>query len=161
MPADLGKSITSLGSFDESLASLFRFDRIRITRLCEIVQYAFMFSLFAIGVGWVIDKAFAHLYPVKGDAEGEEGKLKNMGQVIRTSLILALQVVVGALAVFYVRKVIDIVPPIINLAPSVYIKHLNTSEATGEMALAVCFIGIQANGVRELEKIRFFSTSKE
>lgn len=158
MPADLGKPITTLGSFHESLESLFRFDSIRITRLCEIIQYAFMFSLCAIVAGYVIDKAFTHMYPVKGDSED---KLIGMGQVTRTSLILALQVVVGALSVFYIRKVIDLVPPIINLAPSIYIKHLNTSEASGEMALAVCFIGIQANAVKELEKIRFYATSKE
>lgn len=158
MPAELGRPVTSVGSFHESLESLFRFDRIRITRLCEIIQYAFLFSLFSIAVGYTIDKAFAHFYPIKGDSKDE---LSNMGQVIKTCVTLALQVVVGALAVFYVRKIINLVPPIINLAPSIYIKHYKVAESEGELALAICYIGIQANAIHELEKIRNYGTSKE
>ena len=109
-------------------------------------------------MGLVVDKLFTPLYPVKGEAK--KG-LSNMGQVVKTVLILALQVVLGALAVFYVRKTINIIPPIINLAPAVYIHHRSVPESQGEMAVAICFIGIQANAVKELEKIRYYGSKEE
>ena len=147
---------TNVGSFQDSFRSLVTFDRIRITRIFEIIQYAFLFSIAAIFAGAVIDRLFAPLYPIHGE---DSAPLKGTGESVHTVLTLALQVVVGALTVFYIRKVVDLIPPIVNLAPEVYIKHRGVSESQGEMSLAIIFVGIQMNAIRELEKLRNYGSN--
>lgn len=144
----------SLGGFRDAYKSLVAFDSIRITRLCEIVQYAFLFSIAAIFAGTCIDRFFSHLYPAKGADPAK--KLQSTKQATTTALTLALQVAVGALTVFYIRKIADLVPPLINLAPTRYLKHRNVSESQGEMSLSIAFVGIQTNAVLQLQKLRDF-----
>jgi hypothetical protein len=96
---------SNVGSMEDALISLFRMDRIRITRLFEIIQYAFMFSILAIIVGAFLDKLFAPMYPIKGD---DDTPLSSMGQLMKTALIIAVQVVLGALSVFYIRKIVAV-----------------------------------------------------
>jgi hypothetical protein len=133
----------------EAVKSFFKMDRIRITRLCEIVQYALLFSILALLVGKAIDTTFAHFYPAKG-----EESIKNLSQFIRSGLVVSIQVVLSALAVFYMRKLIDIVPIFVNFAPGVYVPHWRANESSGEISLAIIFIAIQAEAIHQLEKMR-------
>ena len=142
----------NLHGFGDRFKSLVTFDKIRITRLLEILQYAFLFTIFAVIVGYFLDKLFFKLYPVDGFKE--DSKIKGIGQKAHTILVLALQVMAGAVAIFYMRKIIDLIDPFINLSPDVYIKHRHVNEASGELAIAVAYIGVQTNALKQLEKIR-------
>lgn len=135
-------------TFSEHVKSFFRFDAIRVTRLFEIIQYAFLFSAFAIVTGKVIDRFFENFY--------QKDEIKTTSEYYKTGLVLCAQVVVSALTVFYMRKLLDIVPIVINLAPSKYIPHWKNNEATGEISLAIAFIGIQQAAVKQLERMRDF-----
>jgi hypothetical protein len=70
--------------------------------------------------------------------------------------MLTVQGVLSALLVFYMRKFIDIVPPILNFAPGRYEAHRNVAEVSGEMSLSLLYIGVQANAIAQLEKIRYW-----
>lgn len=149
----------NLRGFSDRLHSLLAFDRIRLTRILEILQYAFLFTICAVAVGYFVDNAFQRFYPVNGFKEDD--KIKGPGEVVRTVLTLAVQVMIGAVCVFYIRKIIDLVNPIVNLAPSVYIKHRNVSEASGELSFAIAYIGIQVNAMKQLEKLRTVGQQNE
>ena len=149
----MGTEITNnLRGFADRFKSLIAFDRIRITRLCEILQYAFLFTILAVSIGYMIDNLFYHFYPIDGFKEDEE--IKSFRHIVRTILTLALQVMVGAVAVFYIRKIIDLIDPFVNLAPHVYVKHKHVQEASGELAFSIAYIGIQVNALKQLEKLR-------
>jgi hypothetical protein len=144
----------NLRGFQDRLRSLLKFDEVRITRIFEILQYAFLFTLFAVAVGYSIDRFFSQFYVA--DSFDEQDKLRTKSQVARTLAIISLQIMFGAVCVFYIRKVVDLVNPVLNLNPAAYIKHRNVSEASGELAFAIAFIGIQVSAIRQLEKIRAF-----
>ena len=72
-----------------------------------------------------------------------------------TIFILALQVMIGAIGVYYIRKLIDVIPPIVDISSKEhpYVAHLGVSEAKGEISLAIIFVGIQTNAIHALEEI--------
>jgi hypothetical protein len=136
-------------SLAERLASLFRVDCIRGSRLLETAQYAFIYSLLCLPVGVALDRTFTGLYP-----RVEEGQLYSRRQLWTAVFMVVLQVVVNAVVIFYVRKVASIFPFFFNFCPKRYISHYHVEELFGEVAIAMIFVGVQTNLISVLEKIR-------
>jgi len=144
------KPIEEPKSTKQALKSLFAVDCIRGNRLLETIQFAIIYGALAIFIGAGIDGLFDKWQPVD-----RKKKLSTKGFAINLGICLA-QVTVSALAVFYMRKLIAVVPPLINLCPSRYVPHAGVHEFEGEIAVAMIFIGVQTSFISRLEMLRTF-----
>ncbi|NBU16858.1 MAG: hypothetical protein EBS48_07570 [Actinobacteria bacterium] len=136
-------------TFRERFASLIRVDCIRTSRLLETCQYACVYTLLCLPLGIAVDSLFAKLHPAV-----EEGKKLTKAQLWKAVFVCALQVIVDALAIFYVRKVANLVPFLFNICPRSYVAHYHVDEFFGEAAIAIIFVGVQTGLVRTLELLR-------
>jgi hypothetical protein len=136
-------------TFSERLTSLIRVDCIRTSRLLETCQYAAVYALLCLPVGICVDSLFAKLHPTV-----EEGKPITKGRLWISVLVCVLQVMVDALAIFYIRKVANLVPFIFNFCPQRYVAHYHVDEFFGEAAIAIIFVGVQTKLVKTLELLR-------
>jgi hypothetical protein len=135
--------------FAERLQSLFRMDCIRVSRILETAQYAVLFGILTLIVGFGIDCLFRPLYPVVPKEEKLHGK-----RTLQVVGIILLQIMVSAVSVLYIRKVADIVPFVFEICPSRYIPHYKVKEIEGEIAIALAFVGIQTSLIDNLAKLR-------
>ena len=136
-------------SFQERLLSLVRVDCVRTSRLLETCQYACLYTLLCLPAGIAIDSLFAALHP-----QVEEGKKLPKGQLWKAVFVCVLQVMVDALAIFYVRKVANLVPFLLNFCPKSYVAHYHVDEFFGEAAIAIIFVGVQTRLVKTLDLLR-------
>lgn len=133
----------------EAIRSLFAVDCVRGSRLFETVQFALIYGVLAIFIGAGIDALFVKILPPKDE------KLNGRQFIVTLSICLA-QVAVSALAVFYMRKLAEVIPPLINLCPSRYVPHAGVQEFEGEIAVAMIFIGVQTAFIGRLDSLRQF-----
>ena len=147
----------------QAVKSLFTMDRIRLTKICEIIQYAFLFAVIAIFVGKLIDRLCENLYPVKVSEETKGAKIDSIGSLMRTILVISFQVILGAIGVYYIRKIIDVIPPVVNLSSAAhpYVPHQGVSESKGEISLAIIFVGVQTSAIHQLELVRDYKGEKK
>ena len=135
--------------FTTRLQSLVRMDCVRISRILETAQYAVIFGILALIVGFAIDCLFRPLYP----PTPEDRKLHGSA-ALRAVGILLLQIMFSAVAVLYIRKLGEIVPFLFEFCPSKYVPHYKVKELEGEMAIALAFVGIQTTLIETLETLR-------
>jgi hypothetical protein len=136
----------------EALRSLFSVDCVRGSRLLETIQFAFIYGILAIFIGAWIDALF---FKIKQPPLSDDKRLD--GQQFAETICLCLaQVILSALAVFYMRKIVGVIPPLFNFCPSHYVPHAGVHEFEGEIAVAMIFIGVQTTFVRRLELLRRF-----
>lgn len=145
-------------SFGERFESLVTMDCIRISRILETAQYALIFGILALLVGFGIDCLFRPLYP----AVGKDKKLRGTALWRALGVVMA-QIMVSAIAVIYVRKVGELVPFLFEFCPSKYVPHYKVKELEGEMAIALAFVGIQTSFIDTVAKLResFFYHKEE
>ena len=136
-------------TFAARLKSLLMVDCIRLSRLLETCQYACLYSLLCLPIGVGIDRMFAGLYPVV-----KEGNGYNRRQVRRAILACMLQVMFDAVAIFYIRKIVYLLPFMFDICPSKYVSHYHVNEVIGEAAIALIFVGVQTNLIESLDKLR-------
>ena len=143
----------------EALKSLFRFDCVRLSRLFETAQAAVLYSSIVLFLGAGIDRLFQNAYPLKRRDYSEAGggpPVLSSRQFSTTLLCMLGQVALSCLAVFYVRHVVDVIP-FLNLCPSSYISGLGVSEVlSGELSVALVFVGVQTDLLFQLEQLRRF-----
>lgn len=141
-------------TFSEALKSLFTFDCIRFSRLAETAQYAAIYAFLALFVGVGLDTACAQLYPIKDDG----GPIRTWSQAWGTIGVMVLQVVVSAVMVFYLRKVAQLFPLLLNLCPSKYKVGYHVPERVGEIAIALVYVGSMGTLLKNLDRVREFMT---
>ena len=142
----------------DALRSLFRFDCVRLSRLFETLQAAVLYSSIVLFLGAGIDRLFQGAYPVKRQDYSEAGSPPKLSsrQFFTTLLCVLGQVGLSCLAVFYVRHIVDAIP-FLNLCPSSYISGLGVSEVlSGELSVALVFVGVQTDLLFQLEQLRRF-----
>jgi hypothetical protein len=143
----------------EALRSLFQHDCVRLSRLFETVQASALYGVLVLFLGAAIDRAFQNLYPVRRRdyAEGAAPPARlTGGEFVRTLFVALAQVAVSAVGAFYVRRLVELVP-FLNLCPKKYISALGVSEVlSGEMAIALVFVGVQLDLVWQLERLRTY-----
>ena len=132
----------------ERIESLVRVDCIRLSRLLETAQYAMLYAVLCIPIGIGIDRLFSRAYP-----RIEEGGTYSRKQCVHAVLVVALQVAFNAICIFYMRKLVNIVPVFLKLCKA-YVSHYHIEEFFGEVAIAVVFVGIQTNLISVLDKLR-------
>lgn len=116
--------------------SLFNVNNIRLNELLETAQFTIMYGLVGFLCGTYINK----LSP-KFD------KTKSTWEIL---LEILGETVVLSICIFYIRKLVKIIPFIVHLpGKSRYIPYMS-SEFEGEIALSLIFVTLQTN---LLEKI--------
>lgn len=117
----------------DNLASLTRFDLVRVSKLIQQIQSTLVVFILAFFLGSLIDK----LFPTVGDP----------AQISNFTLFkdLALQLALMTIAAFYIMKFAKVVPFFFALSRD-YIPNAHNEAAEGAaLALAVIFGGIQRN----------------
>jgi hypothetical protein len=137
--------------FGERFVSLVRFDRVRITRILENVQYGAVYAFCALFLGSLLDHVVRPLYP-----KGEPKDPLTWRGFWRVAGAVVVQVILNVIVVFYMRKLADLMPPVINLAPHTYLPHYHVTEFTGELALALVFIATQTTLLDQVGRARRF-----
>ena len=141
--------------FSQRLQSLLRVDCIRASRILETCQYAALYTLMCLPVGILIDSLFARMYP----KVSEEGKGLTRGEAWWAVLTCTLQVMLDAVVIFYIRKVANLFPFMLDfLCYDKYVPHYKVAEIFGEAAMALIFVGCQTSLIDTLARLRkYFS----
>ena len=125
--------------FISRVRKLFNLNTIRINEIAEIIQYTILYGIVAFYVGTWINATFPHFDKSKSTTE-------LMLEVLGETIILTI-------CVFYIRKLVKIVPFIFHLpGKKAYNPYLST-EFHGEIVISVIFITLQTNLVKKLEEL--------
>jgi hypothetical protein len=128
----------------ERIRSLFLFDEVRIMELLETIQFGIGYLFIGFGAGTILDYSFPHF---KEDIDTRSLFLE-----------VLLQGILLAIAVFYVRKIVKIMPFLFVLHTDIngdgkigkYHPYL-ASEYSGEVMIAVVMLGAQFNLIKKLD----------
>ncbi len=142
-------------TFREAFKSLINIDCARWSRLAETAQYAAIYAFLSFFVGTGIDALCRHLYPDKGD-----DKIKTQGQFWGTFGVVLLQVILGAIGVFYIRKLGQLFPLLMNFCPSKYIVSYHVPERVGEIAIALVFVATMGTLLHSVDLMRQYTTGE-
>jgi hypothetical protein len=137
-------------TFGQSVWSLIDLDTIRLSRIAETAQYAAIYAILALFVGVGLDMLCAKIYPVK------DGVIETWPQFWGTAGVVLLQVIISAVMVFYMRKVAQLFPLILNFCPSRYKVGYHVPERVGEIAIALVFVGAMSTLLKNMDRMRFF-----
>ena len=124
--------------FSERFYKLVTLDKIRMIKLLEIIQYAFLYIIVTMGFGI----AFENLFPVPD----------NDKSIIYILLEIFAQCILSAIAVFYIRKIVKLFPFILSRI-SGYQSH-KIDEYNGEIIIGLIFVGIQTNLIEKFDILR-------
>lgn len=143
-----------------ALESLLRFDCVRLSRLLETVQAAVLYSVLVLFAGAFLDRFLQNAYPLRRASSPSASPTPSppeklsRAQFWKTLALVLVQVALSGLAVFYVRHIVNIIP-FFNLCPSTYISGLGVTEVmTGELSVAIVFVGVQTNLLHQMELLR-------
>jgi hypothetical protein len=125
--------------FITRVRSLFNVNNIRLNELLETAQFTIMYGLVAFFCGTYINKLFP-----KFDSS------KPSWQIL---LEILAETVVLSICVFYIRKLVKIIPFIAYFpGKSRYIPYMS-AEFEGEIALAVIFVSLQTNLLEKIQEL--------
>lgn len=117
---------------------LISMDHVRRYKLLEIIQYAFLYAIVTIPMTVFIENLFS-------DANPNESWWKIFLEVI-------LQLIVIAIVVFYIQKIVKIVPFIFGNGTE-YNKY-RTFEYNGTITIGLIFVGTQTNLIDKIEILK-------
>lgn len=128
----------------ERIRSLFLFDEIRVMELLETIQFGVGYLVVGFLAGTVLDYSFPHYK--------EDTSTKDL------FFEVLLQGILLAIAVFYVRKIVKIMPFLFVLHTDIngdgrvgkYHPYLAT-EYSGEVMIALVMLGAQFNLIKKLD----------
>ena len=127
--------------FTSKLNSLITIDKIRLLKLTEITQYAILYALFSIFISISIEYLFNQIFPYTEDETIPE----IMFEVV-------IQCIVLSLAVYYLRKVVQLIPFIFYYYTDY--KSYKTMEYQGTITMAFIFFGTQTNLIEKIELLK-------
>ena len=125
--------------FMSRLRKLFNLNTIRINEISETIQYTILYGIVTFYVGIWTNSAFPAFDKTKSNVE-------LMLEVLGQTIFLAL-------CVFYIRKLVKIVPFLFYLpGKRAYNPYLST-EFHGEIVVSIIFITLQTNLIKKLEEL--------
>ena len=129
----------SKSHFMSRLRKLFNLNTIRINEISETIQYTILYGIVTFYVGVWTNAAF----PV---FDKSKSSWQLMLEVLGQTIFLAL-------CVFYIRKLVKIVPFLFYLpGKRAYNPYLST-EFHGEIVVSIIFITLQTNLIKKLEEL--------
>jgi hypothetical protein len=128
----------------ERIRSLFLFNEVRVMELLETIQFGIGYLVVGFLAGTILDYSFPHY---KEEISTQELFLE-----------VLLQGVLLAITVFYVRKIVKIMPFLFVLGSDIngdgkvdkYHPYMAT-EYSGEVMIAVVMLGAQFNLIKKLD----------
>jgi hypothetical protein len=128
--------------FEQRVKSLFAADTIRFMQLFEILQYGFLYIFVSFFVGSFLDTAFS-------EPDEKDTTSKLLVEVIVQSLLFVL-------SVFYIRKIVKLVPLAISVKG---FRPYETDEYSGEMIIAVVLVATQFGLLKKIDILsrRFYN----
>lgn len=120
--------------FEQRLESLLAMDSIRQSQLFEIIQYGFLYIFASFFIGSFVDTLFS-----LPDEKTSTGKLL---------LEIVLQSLLFVLSVFYIRKLVKLVPLAVS---SKGYRPYETAEYSGEMIIAVVLVATQFGLLKKID----------
>ena len=125
--------------FMSRLRKLFNLNTIRINEITETIQYTILYGIVTFYIGIWTNAAFPAYDKTKSTVE-------LMLEVLGQTIFLAL-------CVFYIRKLVKIVPFLFYLpGKRAYNPYLST-EFHGEIVVSIIFITLQTNLIKKLEEL--------
>ena len=125
--------------FMSRLRKLFNLNTIRINEITETIQYTILYGIVTFYIGIWTNAAFPVYDKTKSTVE-------LMLEVLGQTIFLAL-------CVFYIRKLVKIVPFMFYLpGKRTYNPYLST-EFHGEIVVSIIFITLQTNLIKKLEEL--------
>lgn len=124
--------------FHQRLADLLSFDNTRINQLLELSQYSITYTISTILLGLTMNITF----PAYDD---KISTWRLFGEILTELVVLTI-------AVFYIRKLNQLIPFLFHVdngGINSY-KPYSTTEYQGEIALSIIFVGVQFRLVRKL-----------
>lgn len=115
--------------FNERFKKLITFDKIRIYKLLEIIQFIIIYTLLAIPISGLIEDIFPYS--------------DNTKSTLRILIEILLQTITLGIIIFYIQKIAKLLPFIFH-NDKTYKIH-TTSEYEGYTVLSVIFLGTQKN----------------
>lgn len=112
----------------ERFTSMVQFDTIRRYRLLEIVQYTSLYMLLTLAIAPRLDELFPEL-----------NKRKSYSTILFETI---LQIVILSICIFYVKKIVKIIPPIGLVMNSSFVVG-TTDEYNGEMVMGLVLVHAQ------------------
>lgn len=122
----------------ENLEKLLIVDKVRGHHILEIIEYSLAYAIVAGLAALSIEKIFP---------APDEKKSTN-----KILVEVLLQCILSAVAVFYIRKIVKVLPYIFENSAS-YNPH-DVMEYNGEIMIAIVFVGFQKNLLTKLEILR-------
>ena len=112
---------------------LIRFDKIRVSKLLEEIQFSVVVFILSFAIGSMTDR----LFPVQKD-------IQNISDF---DLIkdLFLQLVLITISAYYIMKIAHVIPFMFSLSNKYVASSHGESAAGGGLAMAIIFIGVQRN----------------
>jgi hypothetical protein len=125
---------------NENFQRLIRFDRIRISKLLEIIQDGIIVFVLSFYIGSAIDRFFQ-----KADDSWSNQDL---------ILSLLAQFTLLMVAIYYIRKVAEVIPFFFSLTKE-YVSNKKGEVLTGyAVATAIIFVGVQKNFLSKIELLK-------
>lgn len=139
-------------NFHTRLNQIFTFDKIRICKLVEILQYTIIYSILIILCSYLVNK-----YYYKPDKHIEHNNNTNEEQnkyikFIKLSGIIILELFAITVLFFYIRKIGLLIPSVPVLCSSDFTSH-TTLEYIIHIAIVVFFIELLPKFKNRLEEL--------
>jgi hypothetical protein len=122
------------GHFEQRFKSLIATDTIRAMQLFEIIQYGLLYIIISFFIGSLVNTSFSL-------PDEKEPTANILIEVILQSLLFVI-------SVFYIRKLVKLIPMIISVPG--YIPY-ETNEYSGEMIIAVVLVGTQFGLLKKID----------
>jgi len=123
--------------FKRRLHTLLQFDDVRIQEILESIQYCLGYLILGFILGSFIDSIFPDF-----DKKKETHNLM---------IEILLQAVLIVISVFYVRKIVKLMPSLFSHHKSGQFRPYETNEYSGEITISIILIGSQINFIRKID----------
>lgn len=123
---------------EDRFKKLVSFDKVRLYKLLEISQYILLYLLISMPISVLLEEIFP-------DVDENKSTWKIMIEII-------LQIIALGILIFYIMKVVKLVP-FIFMGDKSYIEH-KVFEYEGSITLSLVLLGTQKNLVSKIHIIR-------
>lgn len=124
----------------DNVERLFRFDTIRMSKLLEMIQDGIIIFILAFYLGSIIDK-------LCGVLDEKMSNTQLWGYII-------LQLVINIVAIYYIRKVAEVIPFVLSLNNSYTSNKKGEVDAATGFVSSIIFISVQKNFQEKLSLLK-------
>jgi hypothetical protein len=126
----------------DSFKSLIRFDKIRASKLLELIQDGLIIFTLAFIIGSFLDKFFKINKP--------DDEISNTRLVLEVVLQFSIIIVLA----YYIGKIAQTIPFVLSLTPDYESNLKGEASSSAGLAMTIIFVGIQKNFLYKIGLLR-------